>query len=691
MARARQQKNQRKSRQSSSPRKGTPQPRRRQTRRRGDQSRLSTKLPASAVFIHNVDAAVRPILAASATLSDFLARVSVLTNEERLLLVEQAIVLLDGFYVHLPLKRAMHAVDPLQRLRLLRKRLNDVRSDARFHAEMTQIFTSVRDLHTNYLLPEPFSRAVASLPFRVEACVENGKRIYIVGGVATGFEHPTFKPGVHIRYWNGAPMDRAVDNAADRHAGSNLEARHARGLAGMTQRPLIIAPAPDEEWVIIGYKALDGSDQEIRLDWLVTGLPSDASGVALGEATAPAGLGLDIETEFVQQARRILFAPQTQSESNRIKAAGANPLSAVSGTESIMPGVFSAREVITSSGTFGYIRIWTFGVNDVEAFVNEFVRLAELLPQNGLIVDVRDNGGGLINAGEQLLQILTPRTIEPERLQFINTALTLRLCELHAPSTVLDDFDLSPWLPSIRRAVETGATFSASFPITAAEKCNVIGQRYHGPVVLITSARCYSTTDIFAAGFQDHGIGPILGVDGNTGAGGANVWAHDLFRLLFGRPDQADTPLPDSPFKPLPKGARMRVAIRRTLRVGRQAGTELEDLGVVPDHRHAMSRNDILHGNADLIEKAASLLAGMPVFRLSATTKTKPGDKLAVEASCMNIDRLDFYLDGRPQRSEPVDMQTNQISVELVRKGASVLLLEGYRREELVARRQVAL
>ena len=32
-------------------------------------------------------------------------------------------------------------------------------------------------------------------------------------------------------------------------------------------------------------------------------------------------------------------------------------------------------------------------VNDDDAFVNEFVRMANLLPRNGLIVDVRGNGG----------------------------------------------------------------------------------------------------------------------------------------------------------------------------------------------------------------------------------------------------------------------------------------------------------
>ena len=68
-------------------------------------------------------------------------------------------------------------------------------------------------------------------------------------------------------------------------------------------------------------------------------------------------------------------------------------------------------------------------------------------------------------------------------------------------------------------ALQTGSTFSAGFPISPPEDCNAIGQKYFGPVVLVTDALCYSTTDIFAAGFQDHQIGPVLGVDGNTTTG----------------------------------------------------------------------------------------------------------------------------------------------------------------------------
>lgn len=646
-------------------------------------------LPESGAYVQNADPAVRDILSASSPLNVFLAGAGGLTPDERALIVDQAIVLMESFYVHLPLKKAMHAVDPVQRLRLLRKHLPEYDHDARFHGEMTQIFTSVRDLHTNYLLPSPFSHVFASLPFRVEACLEGGKLLYLVAGLATGFQHPTFVAGVELQYWNGMPIERAVEIAADRHAGSNMDARWARGLAGLTQRPLVIAPPPDEEWVIIDYKALDGSHQQIRLDWLVVGLPTATAPAS--ETSAPAiAAGLDLETELTQRARRILFAPQTEAARAKVNAA-AEALSAVADTESIMPEVFTAREVTTSHGKFGHIRIWTFAVPDPDEFVEEFVRLAGLLPQNGLIVDVRDNGGGLIYAGEQLLQVLTPRPIEPERMQFVNTSLTLRLCELNHPSPTVADLDLSPWLPSMRHAIETGAAFSASFPITSPQACNAIGQCYFGPVVLITSARCYSTTDIFSAGFQDHAIGKILGVDGHTGAGGANVWEHPLLGRLFSTAGTPPNPLPDSPIKPLPKGANMRVAIRRSLRVGDQAGTELEDLGVVPDERHSMTRADILNKNVDLMEHAGALLAGMPVVQMTIKVAAGAGDTLKVQVDTQDIDRLDFYLDSHPQRSETVSAQPNSIAVELTRKGSKSLQLEGFRQDKLVAARQLAL
>jgi hypothetical protein len=305
--------------------------------------------------------------------------------------------------------------------------------------------------------------------------------------------------------------------------------------------------------------------------------------------------------------------------------------------------------------------------------------LVSSLPQEGLILDARGNGGGVIMNGEMILQVLTPRRIEPEALQFINTPLNLALCRRHGASSPI--LDLSPWVESIEQSLQTGAVYSSGFPISPPDECNAIGQRYFGPVVLITDALCYSTTDIFSAGFQDHEIGPVLGADGNTGAGGANVWTHSLLRQLF--------PGGDSPYKPLPNQADMRVAIRRSLRVGRRTGTPVEDLGVLPDHRHFMTREDLLNDNVDLIDQAGELLAAMPVRSLQVQVEDGGPGQADVTAAAQGISRLDIYVNGRPSLS--LDVQGGQATFRVPKPGAAAATLEiqGFESAQLVARYRV--
>ena len=120
--------------------------------------------------------------------------------------------------------------------------------------------------------------------------------------------------------------------------------------------------------------------------------------------------------------------------------------------------------------------------------------------------------------------------------------------------------EVTAFLPSLERAIETAEVYSDRQPLDPAHErvCNMTGQRYRGPVVLLVDALCYSTTDIFAAGFQDHQIGKVIGVDANTGAGGANVWDYERLRRASGDADG---------FEDLPGGTDMRIALRRTLRV----------------------------------------------------------------------------------------------------------------------------
>jgi hypothetical protein len=200
----------------------------------------------------------------------------------------------------------------------------------------------------------------------------------------------------------------------------------------------------------------------------------------------------------------------------------------------------------------------------------------------------------------------------------------------------------------MRQAVRTGAVYSQAVPITEPASANRVGQVYQGPVVLIVDALCYSATDMFAAGFRDHAIGTVLGTAGNTGAGGANVWTHELLRILLDSPRPGPGASPANPFVPLPRGAGMRVSVRRTTRVGALEGAPVEDLGVEPDVRHRMTRADILEGNVDLLERAAGLLREAPVHRLEVDVAPAAGGELDLTVRAVNVDRVDVYVDGRP-------------------------------------------
>src|SRR5688572_14553735 len=90
------------------------------------------------------------------------APVAPLTLRQRELLIDQAILMLEDLYAHLPLKRALHATDPIQRLRLLRLR-HEVLDEREFQSAMIDIFVGLRDLHTNYILPSEYHPKYAFL------------------------------------------------------------------------------------------------------------------------------------------------------------------------------------------------------------------------------------------------------------------------------------------------------------------------------------------------------------------------------------------------------------------------------------------------------------------------------------------------------------------------------------------------
>jgi C-terminal processing protease CtpA/Prc len=561
------------------------------------------------------------------------------TLSERQLIVAEALKLISEVYVHLPMKQALRGVDPQRQLAVLALRLaqqaidddllgglgdpppwsEPAMTDADFHEALIEIFAGLHDLHTQYLAPEPLRSLMAFLPLLVEECHDGDERKYIASKVCVKptadpetlkptFD-PEFKPGVEITHWNAVPIEQAVRRSACRSAGANPEAQRARGIEALTCRWLGTSVAPDEEHVAVGYR-VDGEARELRFPWLVGRLPPRSRSTAAQEAGASARatrLGLDSQSEMRRRVKYELYARSKLRDA-------AHPALDENGTQPL-----AYDSVGEGDDAVGYLRIHTFQVPDVDGFIAEIARILQALPGRGLIIDIRGNPGGDILAGERLLQLLTPTkrgALQREQLEFRTTPTTLTLAQnLRASGQGGDSADAV--VSSIGWGLRIGSSYSRGSDVGATPASAEHVDR--SPLVLIVDALCYSTAEVFAAGFQDNALGPIIGTSACTGGGGANSWTYDALRQIMDTQTGEERRGRTTEFRPLPLGkaqieasgpgaASFVVAARRLTRAGPSAGETFEERGVKPERTYTLTQADLLDGNTGLQQFAAQMV-----------------------------------------------------------------------------------
>ena len=231
----------------------------------------------------------------------------------------------------------------------------------------------------------------------IEEYLDGQEPHYIVTRVVQGFSVPGFGAGAEITHWNGIPIDRAVELNANRFAGQ--QSCCASGSRRADNDDPTVADSSATGRAVGNGELLgtDGTARELRESWLVGdnlptfGLDADTLTVAASV------IGLDLGADEVGRAKRMLFAPGTIEQERAIRATGEPPPATDAADEpTSMPDPSGLARWLPPPGTFSHIRIFTFNVEDPDAFVAEFVRLVKLLPQTGLVVDVRGNGGGHI-------------------------------------------------------------------------------------------------------------------------------------------------------------------------------------------------------------------------------------------------------------------------------------------------------
>ncbi len=329
--------------------------------------------------------------------------------------------------------------------------------------------------------------------------------------------------------WNGVPIAEAIRRRGEVERGGRPDSAMARALDSLTLRPLGLGPAPDEKWVIVGYRT--GEDQPLREHRFEWRFIDPGPGPDEPHPTAPAATATAMHPDraLVRRAKKLSFNTGlwTTEDYDRMFALGASRDASGWLTGKFQDNV-SARSITVDGRDYGYLRLWSFDLSDDDGFVAEVISMLGQLPQDGLIIDLRGNPGGLIWAAERLLQLFTPSRISPSRFSIIASDLTRAMTD--APQ---NRRELGPWRRTLLEAIGTGEVYSQSVTITPFERCNDIGQVYGGPVVAVVDPTTYSAADLFAAGFADNGLGTVVSVGRATGAGGANVWRVDTLNSVL--------------------------------------------------------------------------------------------------------------------------------------------------------------
>ena len=612
------------------------------------------------------------------------------TPKERKAIIEQAELLINHLYPHLPFKRDIYSFIPKTDLFAKPRTAVRIPSEIAFQKEMLDAFSVVRDAHTTYGLPTPFNGALAFLPFQVETVVgQDGVRRFLVASVmnsepaplehtakwAPGFGHPSFGPGAILVRWAGHRIDDHINRVAATVPGGNEAAWYRRGAVACTTRVLTYSPLPfpDElPTAEIVYRPPTpgvggGPEHVIRIPWGVARFPVQPE-------LPRKSFSMSYVNAELNRATARLHCRELMNEERRLR--NSTDERAVSRVPDVFEFQFTGgprkripidvASVLVNAQQpdlrLAYLRIKSFNDHSepstmTERLVKEAQRILTLLDNkapDGLVIDIRGNPGGDIEAAERILQMLTPKKIEPESFHLAHTKTMVRvlrgirstarrkkLSRGDAAKLTAARIELKAWLDAVDQPDPSGR-LTAGRPLTDPDLANSIGQVYHGPVVLLVDAATYSAADIFAAGFQDHGIGTVVGADLATGGGGANVANHsDLINFLGPRPGIKLARLPHDVF--------MRVAFRRCTRVGLNSGKPVEDFGVRVDKIYTTNLvEDVLAGMPGMITQAVELIGQQPLrFRIDVPTFKLQDDGVGIHVRMSpTIATLRFLLDG---------------------------------------------
>jgi hypothetical protein len=470
-------------------------------------------------------------------------------------------------------------------------------TDAEFHYGFAEIFSSMRDFHLNYNQPAPHAclAAVQAVNFGVienKSWLGQRRNTVVVRSFSTqpealaltGDVLKQIAIGDELITVDGLDFDQLVEKRKFIAGGAN----ESGALRSVLRQMSVIGgrfnqmPEKDEvTYVFKSYKT--GKRYTVTLPWILrarktcyeTAKAFIDGGMVSNSFTeyAPTGKGISKANEELLTYKETFWGSGKPQEPFVLKDTS-DPI--------IKWGIYKPE-----SKKLGVLFIEGFTPVDNDDFkVTLLIRsllLNELKDTNGLIIDIRENGGGSGLMSDLIPQLFLPTT-NATASRAINHPFNRALFEGVGDASFLEAMDQT----------KEGERYTPWVPGTPQSILRKYGMAYVKPVGVFTSGECYSACDYFSANMQDVGGVIIFGEDKFSGAGGADVIEYTGWLNRFA----------PQVFAPMPfvnelrdEAGDARVSWRGGRRFGRNDGKPIEDFGIQSERIIRPAVKDFLPGS----------------------------------------------------------------------------------------------
>lgn len=480
--------------------------------------------------------------------------------------------LFDEAHPYIQLIRRARRVDPVRRLRVLRRRAARL-TPYRFHASMRWLFQSVNDRHAQYLPPNPLRSALATLPVRTALYYDDGRQPRIAV--------PSLGARVtHVDGVDAVKLAKQLGLQSYANPGSQLRT----GAQSLSVRFLALQPFPRRPATTFRLSFANGTTTTTTFKWSVS--PLVDPGYSFLSLPLPSGTSTATTiTAPVSGAALAPGAPVPVSPSHSTSAiAIAAPLDQ-----------YLTAYVVTLVGSdfqFGVLRIRTFDFLGVPQIVAELTRVLRLMPSTGLVLDIRDDLGGQADAAALIAELVSDAVIPavPGQLRVSRTIRNLLNSRLGIPQAAALT---SPFLRPFAQAEQAGEFVTPAsgdvFSLLTGQRRPRVPRAYNGPVVALTNSGTYSAGELLVSLLKDLGIAYVVGMDDTTGGGACGPSRQSDLALLF----------PDA-FRQPPQDMNLVYCIVRYFRTGAASGQYIEMFGIEPNEVYRQTLADVTTPDSDL-------------------------------------------------------------------------------------------